>query len=61
MNLQHFLSMSGYAPYVWSCYGLTLLVLIWNLWSARRQLLLETVRAQRRALTQQGNAREDQP
>jgi heme exporter protein CcmD len=52
MNLHDFLDMSGYAAYVWPCYGLTLVVLLWNLWSARRQLQGETVRAKRRAQAQ---------
>ena len=28
-----FLHMSGYGAYVWSCYGLTLAVLVWNVWA----------------------------
>jgi len=36
MELQEFLKMGGYAGYVWSAYGLTFLVLVWNWWSARR-------------------------
>ena len=31
------LQMGGHAPYVWSAYGITLLVLIMNVWSARRR------------------------
>lgn len=31
-----FLQMGGYAAYVWSAYGITLLVLVLNVWSARR-------------------------
>ncbi len=28
-------AMGGYAPYVWTCFGLTLLVLIINEWRVR--------------------------
>jgi heme exporter protein CcmD len=52
MNLHDFLNMSGYAAYVWPCYGVTAVVLLWNLWSARRQLQDEIVRAKRRAQAQ---------
>jgi heme exporter protein CcmD len=31
------LAMSGYGFYVWTSFGLALLVLIWNEWSARRR------------------------
>jgi heme exporter protein D len=53
MSLQDFLSMSGYGAYVWSCYGLTALVLIWNLWSARTQLQQQSLQARRRLQAQQ--------
>ena len=36
MSLSEFLHMSGYAGYVWTSYGLTLLVLVVNFVSARR-------------------------
>ena len=36
MTLSEFLHMSGYAGYVWTSYGLTLLVLVLNFVSARR-------------------------
>ena len=48
MTLQKFLEMSGYGAYVWSCYGLTFAVLIWQGIAARRGLANELVRAQRR-------------
>jgi heme exporter protein CcmD len=31
-----FWMMGGYARYVWPCYGLTALMLAWNVWAARR-------------------------
>ena len=36
MSLSEFLHMSGYGGYVWTSYGLTLLVLVVNFVSARR-------------------------
>ncbi|NLG77576.1 MAG: heme exporter protein CcmD [Xanthomonadaceae bacterium] len=40
--------MSGYWPYVWSCFGLTCAVLIYNVWAARRQWAEQLVKAKRR-------------
>ena len=34
--MNEFFLMDGYAAYVWSAYGITLAVLIWNVWSAGR-------------------------
>lgn len=48
MNFDTFLGMSGYGAYVWSCYGLTLLVLIGNAWAARRRLAAAVLHARRR-------------
>jgi heme exporter protein CcmD len=38
--------MGGYAAYVWSAYGITLLVLVLNVWSASRRntMALERVK-----------------
>jgi len=36
MKLTEFLAMGGYAAYVWPSFGLTLIVLIHNVRSARR-------------------------
>lgn len=44
MSLAEFLHMGGYAFYVWTSYGLALVVLVVNLtqpWRRRRQLLRE--------------------
>lgn len=38
MNVQTFLSMGGYGVYLWPAFGLTLFVLLFNIWSARRAL-----------------------
>jgi len=56
MNLSDFFQMSGYAPYVWSCYGLTLVVLVGMDWTARRRLREELLRAKRRAAVGQGES-----
>ena len=43
-----FWSMGGYARFVWPCIGFALVVLAWNVWSARRfyaAARLRTVRA----------------
>ncbi|MGH8186933.1 MAG: heme exporter protein CcmD [Steroidobacteraceae bacterium] len=52
MSLREFLTMGAYGVYVWPCYGLTLAVLIWSAWSARRQLRNEILAARRRAQAQ---------
>jgi heme exporter protein CcmD len=52
MDLHNFLSMSGYGAFVWSCYGLTVAVLVWTAWSARRTLREQIVQASRRAQMQ---------
>ena len=39
-----FWSMGGDGAYVWSAYGITLAVLVFNYWSARRQLRLNLER-----------------
>lgn len=47
MNLQDFFHMGGYAFYVWSAYGIALLVLLANLLSPlrlRRRLIAELAR-----------------
>jgi heme exporter protein CcmD len=49
MDLQEFLRMGGYAGYVWSAYGLTALVLVWNWWAARRSEAEQVLSAQRRS------------
>jgi heme exporter protein CcmD len=52
MDLQNFVHMSGYGAFVWSCYGLTAAVLVWNAWSARRGLREQVLHATRRAQIQ---------
>ncbi len=48
MDLAEFLKMGGYAGYVWTAYGLTTVVLVWNWWSARRSEADEQASARRR-------------
>jgi heme exporter protein D len=48
MTLQEFFHMGGYAAYVWSSVGLTLVVLIANALSARRAVNRELERLRRR-------------
>jgi heme exporter protein CcmD len=40
------LAMGGYASYVWSAYGITLLVLLLNMWWARRRNAAAIARVQ---------------
>jgi heme exporter protein CcmD len=42
-----FWSMGGYARFVWPCFAFAGLVLIWNLWSARRYHAAARLRAGR--------------
>jgi heme exporter protein CcmD len=51
--VSNFLDMSGYGAYVWSCYGLALVVLVSNVWFARRQLREQIVRTRRLAQTRE--------
>jgi len=43
--VSEFLGMGGYAAYVWPAYGITLLVLVINAWSAHRSHLAALRRA----------------
>jgi len=45
--MSEFWSMGGYARYVWPCFGFTGIVLLWNLWAARRSLHAARLRAGR--------------
>ncbi len=36
MSLGEFIDMGGYARYLWPSFGLTLAILIYNAWAARR-------------------------
>lgn len=54
MSFGEFLHMGGYALYVWSAYGLSLVVLIVIAWSGRRRYAEMLAAARRRLST--GNA-----
>lgn len=47
MSGDGFWYMGGYARYVWPCFAFAGLVLVWNLWSARRMLASAKLRARR--------------
>ncbi|QPK64395.1 heme exporter protein CcmD [Methylomonas sp. LL1] len=52
MSLEYFLQMGGYAFYVWTSYGITTAVLLWNLFAPivqRKQLLRQMALKQKRA------------
>jgi len=42
--------MGGYARFVWPCFGLAGVVLVWNVWSARRYHAAARVRVERALL-----------
>ena len=48
MNLKDVLDMGDYGAYVWSCYGLTLVVLVLNLWLGKRSFSEQLLHARRR-------------
>ena len=43
------LSMGGQAAYVWTAYGITLAVIVFNVWAARRKLASALKEARRSA------------
>jgi heme exporter protein CcmD len=45
--MSEFLSMGGYARYVWPCFGISAVVLAWNVWAARRLLNAARLKAAR--------------
>jgi heme exporter protein CcmD len=49
--------MGGYARYVWPCIGFACVVLVWNLWSARRFLAVAKIRAARALVMAASDAR----
>lgn len=51
--MSEFLAMGGYAVYVWSAYGITLLVLLLNIWSASRRHRAALEQVRRTAASQQ--------
>jgi heme exporter protein CcmD len=51
--MSDFLSMGGNGAYVWSAYGITLGVLIWNALSARYRLRKNLAEAQQTAVAEE--------
>ena len=45
--MSDFWSMGGYARYVWPCFGFAAIVVVWNVWAARRSLYGAKQRASR--------------
>ena len=52
MSLREFLAMGSYGGYIWACYAVTLAMLIFSAWSARRSLREQIGAARRRVETQ---------
>ena len=48
-----FFAMDGYAAYVWSAYGITLVVLLISIWTARKRRLDAIERARRSKVHEQ--------
>lgn len=48
MSLREFIAMGSYGGYIWSCYAVTLGMLIFSAWSARRSLREQIGAAKRR-------------
>ena len=46
--MSEFLDMGGYAPYVWSAYGVTLVVMVYSAWAAYRHHTAALSRLQER-------------
>ncbi len=47
------LSMGGHAAYVWPAYGITLVLIVFNVWAARRKLANALNEARRSTALQQ--------
>jgi heme exporter protein CcmD len=52
MSLREFIAMGSYGPYIWSCYAVTIAMLIFSAWSARRSLRDQIGAAKRRVAMQ---------
>ncbi len=60
-NLSEFWQMAGHGPYVWACYGLTALVMVYLIVSPirrRKQFFQQLVRQQRIAEREQERAKQ---
>jgi heme exporter protein CcmD len=52
MSLREFFAMGSYGGYIWSCYAVTVVMLIFSAWSARRDLREQIGAAKRRVQMQ---------
>ena len=52
--MSEFLAMNGYGAYVWSAYGITLVVLVLNVWAGKRALRQNLSRARGTTIEQSG-------
>ena len=50
--MTEFLQMGGYAVYVWSAYGFTLIVMLYSVWAAYRRHTTMLARLQREVETE---------
>lgn len=68
-SLAEFLAMGRHGPYVWSAYGVTFVIVLWNIfqpWRERRRLLKEQAALMKREAHATGqdvaaSSRDDQP
>jgi heme exporter protein CcmD len=56
MSLREFFAMGSYGGYIWSCYAVTIAMLIFSAWSARRDLREQIGAAKRRVEMQKEGA-----
>ena len=55
--MSEFLAMGGHGPYVWSAYGVTLAVMVYNVWAAYRHQANALARLQQAGEEQETRAK----
>ena len=55
--MSEFLAMGGHGPYVWSAYGVTLAVMVYNAWTAYRHQANALARLQQAGEEQESRAK----
>ena len=55
--MSEFLDMGGHGPYVWSAYGVTLVVMVYNAWAACRHQANALARLQQAEAEQEPRAK----
>ena len=55
--MNEILSMGGHGPYVWSAYGVTLVVMVYNAWAAYRHQANALARLQQAGAEQETRAK----